>query len=101
MTKLDHLSIASTPLPESEDAEPSSAYAHSILATLVKTLGTKIALNHLDVPKYIHSLVPRLFRLFIHSAVLPESGLTIASDDRLVNLAAQIVTMVVRTLSRE
>jgi DNA repair/transcription protein MET18/MMS19 len=101
MTKLDHLSIASASLPESEDAEPSAAYAHSILATLVKTLGTKIALNHLDVPKYIHSLVPRLFRLFIHSAVLPESGLTIASDDRLVNLAAQIVTMVVRTLSRE
>ena len=101
MTKLDHLSVASESIPEDTDTEPSAAYAHSILATLVKTLDAKIAKKHLDVPKYIHTLVPRLFRLFIRSALLSESDLTIAADHRLVALAAQIITMVVRMLSQQ
>jgi DNA repair/transcription protein MET18/MMS19 len=99
-TKLDHLSISAS-LVADADLEPSAAYAHSILTTLVKTLRAKSDAKHLDIPKYIHSLVSCLFRLFIHSAIFSESDRTIAADHRLVDLAAQIITLVVQNLSQE
>jgi DNA repair/transcription protein MET18/MMS19 len=98
-TKLDLLCIpVASSTSRVTDIEPIAAYAHSILATLAKTLATKVNMKHTDVPKYLHSLVPRLYNLFLRSA-LSDSDNMATADHRLVSLAAQIVTLVVQALS--
>ncbi|KII87506.1 hypothetical protein PLICRDRAFT_55462 [Plicaturopsis crispa FD-325 SS-3] len=96
-TKLD-LICAPTKLPTPDaDSEPSAAYAHSILTTLSNTLSDKVDKGHTDVPKYIDRLVPRLYNLFIYSALQPESN-NPATDPRVVRVAAEIITLIVQTV---
>lgn len=100
-TKLDFLCVpspSSTPTP-TEDLEPAAAYAHSILKTLADVLSAKIELGHTDVVKYIDRLVPRLYNLFILSAIGAEERPMVATDPRLLAVAAQIVTLVTQTLT--
>lgn len=97
-TKLDLLCVPSSSSPE-EDLEPAAAYAHSILKTLADVLSAKIDKGHADVVKYIDRLVPRLYNLFIYSALVSEERPMTATDPRLLGVAAQIVTLVSQSLS--
>ena len=99
-TKLDLLCVPSgSETSATEDLEPAAAYAHSILKTLADVLATKIELGHTDVVKYVDRLVPRLYNLFVYSALEAETREVVATDPRLLAVAAQIVTLVTQTLS--
>ncbi|OSD04782.1 ARM repeat-containing protein [Trametes coccinea BRFM310] len=100
-TKLDLLCV---PSPSDDntsnaDLEPSAAYAHSILKTIADVLSAKIDLGNKDVMKYIDRLVPRLYNLFIYSALLAEERPMVATDARLLGVAAQIITLITQTLT--
>jgi DNA repair/transcription protein MET18/MMS19 len=91
--------VPATPPSTETDIEPSIAYAYSIMTTVANTLLSKVDLGHVDIPKYIDRLVPRLFNLFIYAAVIPDGDYTVTSDPRLVVVASKIVTLVVQSLS--
>ncbi|KAI0738521.1 ARM repeat-containing protein [Daedaleopsis nitida] len=101
-TKLDLLcGPSSLTSPSAEDPEPAAAYAHSILKTLADVLAAKIEAGHTDVIKYIDRLVPRLFNLFVWSALEAERSArpVVATDPRLLVVVAQIVTLITQTLT--
>ncbi|EJF59029.1 ARM repeat-containing protein [Dichomitus squalens LYAD-421 SS1] len=98
-TKLDLICVPSSPIAEGEDREPSAAYAHSILKTLADVLSIKIEKGHTDVVKYVDRLVPRLYNLFIYSALASEERPMVAPDPRLLAVAAQIITLVTQSLN--
>lgn len=99
-TKLD---IICAPLSgvEDPDPEPRAAYAHSILKTLVKVLDIKIVAKHPDVSKYIDRLLPRLFNLFIYLATSEKERGRIDADPRLLDVAGQIITLIVQSVPAE
>ncbi|THH18072.1 hypothetical protein EW146_g2870 [Bondarzewia mesenterica] len=100
-TKLDLLCSPADPADEVvEDSEPAAAYAHAILTTIAKVLSEKVDRGDVDVPKYIDRLVPRLFNLFVYSALVAgRSGKEpVATDTRLVRVAGQIVSLVMQAL---
>ncbi|RPD59070.1 ARM repeat-containing protein [Lentinus tigrinus ALCF2SS1-7] len=100
VTKLDLLCVPATPAEQAvDDLEPAAAYAHSILKTLADVLSAKIELGHTDVVKYIDRLVPRLYNLFIYSALEAEERPMVATDPRLLAVTAQIVTLITQTLT--
>lgn len=80
------------------DVEPQAAYAHSLLRTIADTLAAKVEAGHPDIPKYIDRLVPHLYQLFIYSAT---QNARVATDPRLIAVAAKIVTLIVQTLPSE
>lgn len=96
-TKLDLVCVVSN--SPQDDPEPTAAYAHSILTVLANTLQTKVDLKHTDIPKYIDRLVSSLYNLFIYGALLSADISTAATDQRVIGVAARIVTLVVQTLS--
>lgn len=96
-TKLDLICAPRTSFETREDAEPDSAYAHSLLKTIANTLSAKVDARHPDVPKYIDRLVPRLYNLFIYCALQPGSYI-IANDPRLVSVAGDIIMLVTQCL---
>lgn len=96
-TKVDLICIPITKR-SAEDEEPNAAYAHSLLNIIANTLSAKVDKGHLDVAKYIDRLVPRLYNLFIYSALLGEGQGFAATDPRLVNVAGKIITLVVQCL---
>ena len=100
-TKLDLLCVPSSSSPASpeEDLEPAAAYAHSILRTLADVFSAKIHQGDTDVVKYIDRLVPRLYNLFIYSALMNEDRPMAATDPRLLAVAAQIITLISQSLS--
>ncbi|KAH9943852.1 ARM repeat-containing protein [Amylocystis lapponica] len=81
------------------DIEPAAAYAHSVLHTIADVLAAKVELGHTDVAKYIDRLVPSVYNLFIYSALSSDGKHMVATDQRLVSVAAHIVTLIVQTLS--
>ncbi|KAI0372603.1 ARM repeat-containing protein [Pilatotrama ljubarskyi] len=102
-TKLDLLCVPSAssedqPMADS-DLEPAAAYAHSILKTLADVLSAKIDMGHADVVKYIDRLIPRLYNLFIYSALLADERPMVAIDPRLLAVTAQIITLITQTLN--
>lgn len=97
-TKLDFICVPATSPSSETDTEPSIAYAHSIITALSNTLASKVDMGHVDIPKYIDRLVPRLYNLFIYSAVVPGGEHMVASDPRLVVVAAKIITFTVQSL---
>ena len=90
---------SSSPPPAEEELETAAAYAHSILKTLANVLSAKLDEGHTDVVKYIDRLVPRLYNLFIYSALVGEERPMAATDPRLLSVAAHIVTLVSQSLS--
>ncbi|KAI0333855.1 ARM repeat-containing protein [Cubamyces sp. BRFM 1775] len=104
-TKLDLLCVPASSSQDEEqqssatDLEPAAAYTHSILKTLADVLQAKIDLGHADVVKYIDRLVPRLYNLFIYSALLAEERPMVATDPRLLAISAQIITLITQTLN--
>ncbi|PBK99659.1 ARM repeat-containing protein [Armillaria gallica] len=83
------------------DLEPRAAYAHAILKSIAQTMSSKVDEKHIDVPKYIDRLVPRLFNLFIYSALTSEGGYVIATDPRLILVAGDIISLVTQCLTVE
>lgn len=71
------------------------------MRTIADVLEAKIKLGHTDVVKYIDRLVPRLYHLFIYSALASDGTPLIATEPRLVAVAAQVITLVVQTLSAQ
>jgi DNA repair/transcription protein MET18/MMS19 len=96
-TKVDLICVPTTK-PSVEDGEPNAAYAYSLLDVIANTLSVKVDKGHLDVAKYIDRLVPRLYNLFVYSALLGEGHGLLATDHRLVSVAAKIIMLVVQCL---
>lgn len=98
MTKLELILICkSQQQTVDRDPELIAAYAYSILKTLASVLELKANAGHPDVPKYIETLVPRLYFIFI-SMVMEESPLSFDGIfSRVLPIAAHIITIVVRT----
>lgn len=69
-----------------------------ILKTLAYALSTKVKQKHPDIPKYIDRLVPSIFNLFVTCALLASERPMVATDPRLIQVAAEIITMVVQSL---
>jgi len=81
--------------------ECDAVYAFALLSCLLNVLRTKVEAGHLDIPKYIDQLVPRLFTIFVLAALSTRSEQEIAADPRLVVVASRIIETVVQTLSVE
>jgi DNA repair/transcription protein MET18/MMS19 len=96
-TKLDLICLPSN-IVVSNDIEPNAAYAHAILKTLSQTLAIKVQRRDPDVVKYIDRLVPHIFNLFISSAFLANEQSVITTDPRLLQVAGEIITLVVQSL---
>jgi len=92
-TRLDLLCLSEN----IEDEECTAAYAHAILMTISQTLAVKVDEVHPDVAKYIDKLVPRLFNLFIYSALIEGRSHMVAWDLRLIRVAGQIMNLVTQT----
>ncbi|TDL24084.1 ARM repeat-containing protein [Rickenella mellea] len=78
------------------DVEAASAYAHSILKALATTLDVKITSKHVDVAKYIDRLLPRLYHLFFYVASVYEPSHMVTANHRVLEVAGQIITLVVQ-----
>ncbi|KAI6113119.1 ARM repeat-containing protein [Pisolithus sp. B1] len=103
-TKLDLLcsplpSASTNPPPadilNAEEMEPAAAYAHAILTALGNTLSAKVSKSRpdADVPKYINTLLPHLFRLCLEAAVTKDQR--VFADMRLLRVVARIIRLVV------
>ncbi|KAJ7576919.1 ARM repeat-containing protein, partial [Mycena floridula] len=95
--KLDLLCVPSMADP---DPEPSAAFAHALLLTLSQTIAAKIEDSHVDIAKYVERLVPNLFNLFIYSALVDGRPM-IATEPRLLEVAGQIISLVVQAVSTQ
>ncbi|KAF8817465.1 ARM repeat-containing protein [Phlegmacium glaucopus] len=101
-TKLDLICLPSAwQSITSSDIEPDTAYAHAILKTLSQTLAVKVQKKDPDVVKYIDRLVPHIFNLFISSTFLSDERQVITTDPRLLQVAGEIITLVVQSLPLE
>ena len=96
LAKIDYLCFSSG--VHGDDLEPAQAYSHMILKTLAETLRTKINNKNVDVVKYIDSLVPHIFNVFVVSAFHTGDRKVVAADSRLVKVAGEIITSVVQSL---
>ncbi|EAU90313.2 hypothetical protein CC1G_08995 [Coprinopsis cinerea okayama7 len=96
------LELLCSPSNQPEDSEPTAAYAHVILKTLANTLAKKVVKANPDVPKYLDRLVSRIFNLFIYTALEShEDKPSVTTDHRLIEVAAEVITLVVRTLPQQ
>lgn len=96
-TKLDLICLPSA-MAAFDDIEPDAAYAHAILKTLSQTLAVKVQKKDPDIVKYIDRLVPHIFNLFISSTFLTNERPVITADPRLLQVAGDIITLVVQSL---
>lgn len=103
-TKLDLLrsplptTLANPPpadIPDAKEMEPAAAYAHAILTALANTLSAKVSKSRpdADVPKYINTLLPHLFRLCLEAAVANDER--VFADIRLLRVVARIIRLVI------
>ncbi|KAG8891790.1 hypothetical protein FRB99_003362, partial [Tulasnella sp. 403] len=81
--------------------EHNAAYLHAILVALDTTLEAKVAAKHTDVVKYIDRLVPRLYRIFVEEATLPNAMNVVGKDSRVLKVASSIISVITRCLSVE
>ena len=84
-----------------DELEPTAAYAHAILTALANTLATKVSKPHpdSDIPKYINTLLPHLFRLCLEAAVATDKR--VLADIRLLGVAARIIRLVLEASPAE
>lgn len=97
----DAAAIEDTSMVDQTTRECEAVYAFALLSCLLNVLRTKQDLGHLDIPRYIDELVPRLFTIFVLAALSQKSEQEIASDPRLVVVASRVVETVVQSLSVE
>jgi len=84
-----------------QDLEPTTGYAHALLRTLGQTLAVKVEKKHPDVAKYADRLVPRIYNVFIYSALNWDKMAVIAVDHRLILAAAEIITLITQSISEQ
>ncbi|KAI9458702.1 ARM repeat-containing protein [Russula earlei] len=94
------LSLLYAPAAVPDDSEPSAAYVHALLSTLADVLSRKVENGDVDVQKYVDRLVPRLFNLTIHGALVATGNKSVA-DPRIIDVIARIVNLVVQSLSAQ
>ena len=92
------LGLLYAPETAAEDSEPLAAYAHALLSTLADVLARKVENGDVDVQKYIDRLVPRLFNLTVHEALVAPGSSSLA-DPRIIGVVARIVNLVGQSLS--
>ncbi|GAA5883105.1 hypothetical protein JCM3774_002857 [Rhodotorula dairenensis] len=90
----------------SDDYTAASLYAHHLLATLRAVVQEKVRRGHVDVAKYVETLVPRLCAMMILPTTFPAPGSDtpaaaavarpVACDPRLVLDAGRVVNLVVQ-----
>ena len=78
-----------------------SAYVHIILSTLSGLLGEKLEKGHGDVGKYVERLVPSLYYLFLRGTGEDENMDQVILDVKVVDGAAEIISLVVSALQAE
>lgn len=100
-TKLELVYAPKAASGGNDDPEARAAYAHSILKTLSSVLEKKVDMEHADVPKYIDRLVPRLYSLFISQALSPDNRDAPSIDQRVLEAAGQIITLVLQSVTVE
>ncbi|KAI5999407.1 ARM repeat-containing protein [Pisolithus orientalis] len=99
-TKLDLLrsplptALADPPpayIPDAKEMEPTAAYAHAILTALANTLSAKVSKSRpdADVPEYINTLLPHLFRLCLEAAIVNDER--VFADIRLLRVVARVI----------
>ncbi|KDQ61341.1 hypothetical protein JAAARDRAFT_190123 [Jaapia argillacea MUCL 33604] len=98
-TKLDF--ICEQGAAPTTDLEPTAAYAHALLHTLADVLTSKVKDDHPDVPKYIERLAPRLYNLFIYSALKSDGSASVATDPRLIKVAGRVITLILQATSAQ
>lgn len=81
--------------------EMASAYICIILSTLSGLLNEKLEKGHADVGKYVERLVPALYSLFLRRIGEDESMEEIKIDIKVVDSAAEIISLVVSALPAE
>lgn len=98
-TKLDIICFPSSQqsMVISADPEPSAAYTYMILKALVQALEIKAKKKHPDIPKYLDRLVSRLFNVFVASAFLSGEQTVVAMEPRLMQVAGQIINLVIQS----
>lgn len=83
--------------------EAETAYAFALIATLSTVLDQNVKAGHAEVQKYAERLVPRIYAIFMEAA-LGDSSVTessIATDARLIEGGAKLITMMMRSLPAE
>ncbi|TFK39917.1 Dos2-interacting transcription regulator of RNA-Pol-II-domain-containing protein [Crucibulum laeve] len=100
-TKLDLICVPTLEENLEVDLEPAAAYAHALLKTITSTLFTKVHQGHPDVAKYVDRLLPRVYNLFIYSALAHNPKAIIATDPRLVKVAGELITLVTQSLPQQ
>ncbi|KAF8587853.1 ARM repeat-containing protein [Ramaria rubella] len=98
-TKLDL--ICASPIITSTDQEVNAAYANFILLSLSNVLARKVDAGHMDIPKYLDRLVPRLYNLFIHAAMTGEKAIVaagVARHPRLIEAGSNVIKQILQTV---
>ena len=78
-----------------------NAYVHIILSTLSGLLGEKLEKGHADVGKYLERLVPSLYHLFLRGTGEDKNMDEVMLDVKVVDGAAEIISLVVSALPAE
>lgn len=95
-TKLDLIfSRSNDGLP---DVETNAAYVHYILLSISKTLKAKKQLGHVDIPKYVDRLLPRIYKLFVQEQQRSEKGTTISDYPQVVQVTGRVIEQIIQTV---
>ena len=103
LARLDETLAISVPVRSSEYTA-ATLYAHHLLATLRAVIQQKVKQGHVDVAKYVETLVPRLSAMVILPTTFPaaeDSSRPVACDPRLVLDVGRIVNLVVQRVEAE
>ncbi|GJJ11517.1 hypothetical protein Clacol_005750 [Clathrus columnatus] len=82
------------------DIEANAAYAHYVLLSVSKALAKKNQMGHLDIPKYVDQLIPRIYKLFIQEKQNGTDS-SISDYSQLVGIAGKVIEQVIQTVSIE
>lgn len=105
LARLDETLAISAPVRTSEYTA-ATLYAHHLLATLRAVIQQKVKQGHVDVAKYVETLVPRLSAMVILPTTFPaaedgDSSRPVACDPRLVLDVGRVVNLIVQRVEAE
>ncbi|TKA55992.1 hypothetical protein B0A53_01695 [Rhodotorula sp. CCFEE 5036] len=105
LARLDETLAISAP-PRTSEYTAATLYAHHVLATLRAVIQQKIKQGHVDVAKYVETLVPRLSAMVILPTTFPaaaggDSSRPVACDPRLVLDVGRVVNLIVQRVEAE
>lgn len=105
LARLDETLAISAPARTSQYTA-ATLYAHHLLATLRAVIQQKIKQGHVDVAKYVETLVPRLSAMIILPTTFPaatadDSSRPVACDPRLVLDVGRVVNLIIQRVETE